>query len=429
MTETYGIPQDPSKITRPDKGDAKDFSTTTYRRPQTVEQIRASYYAREIGKLNTEISKVNSEIVELNKQKAIADENLRNANPLLPGYDAALQAVNQLNSQIVAKQTQRNNLLEQKKRFTDLQKPKTKTTGKVTQAATPPSTTPKPYQGGFKYNAPMVSTAYLKSPSIQQEMSGAPLYPANYANIESLWQQSRSAKGTIQPSKLTVANIRNSAKEKNISLKDKNVYGFRFHYNPTTIAMGWGLNMDASPEYIMGQGTQTAIPIALGSNTASNISMEIVLNRTHDLAYIDSNGNVSGNPYPHSKPNSEDAKMIYNRGTMYDIEYLFRTIFGQDAVFNSAYNGLTADKGLMWMVPLQVSLGKGLNYLVRIRDLSLNHVMFNQRMVPIFTTVSLRLERFYDGPNAFDSSDGPTTRSRDNAGGSGGTLGGGVAFQ
>jgi hypothetical protein len=106
--------------------------------------------------------------------------------------------------------------------------------------------------------------------------------------------------------------------------------------------------------------------------------------------------NVIGNSPYGENVSIEDQRSIYNKGTMYDIEYLFKTINGPHATFKSELNGTTADRGYMRMSILELHLGANLRYRVRISDLGINHTIFNSRMVPILSTVNFTCHRFID---------------------------------
>jgi hypothetical protein len=64
---------------------------------------------------------------------------------------------------------------------------------------------------------------------------------------------------------------------------------------------------------------------------------------------------------------------------------------------------------------VELHLGAGLRYRVRISSLDVNHIIFNERMVPILSKVSIQCTRYYDSPlssadkTAIKSSDGGTT--------------------
>jgi len=188
--------------------------------------------------------------------------------------------------------------------------------------------------------------------------------------------------------------------------------------------MGWGVSAEVNPAY-ENLGMDAASPMALGL-IQSNISFELFLNRIEDFKYIDENGlkNVQTgtqtrnrfagetigivaepvplygkipNPYPYKVDDSE-LQLIYNKGTMYDLEYLFRVVMGFNANYKSTLNGVTADRGWISNIAVELHLGAGLRYRVRISSLDVTHIVFNERMVPILSKVTMQCTRYYDSP-------------------------------
>ena len=92
----------------------------------------------------------------------------------------------------------------------------------------------------------------------------------------------------------------------------------------------------------------------------------------------------------------EDLKEIYEKGTMYDLEYLFKTINGPAATFTNKYGIQTADRSYMRLAILELHLGNSMRYRGRITDLEVNHTIFNSRMIPLFSTVRISLARIND---------------------------------
>jgi hypothetical protein len=82
---------------------------------------------------------------------------------------------------------------------------------------------------------------------------------------------------------------------------------------------------------------------------------------------------------------------------MYDIEYLLRTLMG--TTMSSYLRGEnTADMGWLPAIPVELHLGKSLRYLGTINNINLNHIIFDERMVPLFTTVDIGFARLPDYP-------------------------------
>jgi len=271
----------------------------------------------------------------------------------------------------------------------------------------------------YHYNAPMVNDAYFNplGPQAKTLGSNITIDPGQYTDALTQAWQGKGGRGTIQMDRTINPNIAITAIRKSgvkNQYLDKNLYGFKFMYNPTTVSMGWGVSAEVNPTY-ENLGMDAASPMALGL-IQSNITFEILLNRIEDFKYINSNGlkDPAINPYPYSV-DSKELKEVYKKGTMYDLDYLFKVVMGFNATYKSTLNGLTADRGWISNIAVELHLGAGLRYRVRISSLDVNHIIFNERMVPILSKVSIQCTRYYDSPlssadkTAIKSSDGGTT--------------------
>jgi len=259
----------------------------------------------------------------------------------------------------------------------------------------------------YSYNAPMIKTSYLTSgiggdnESPQQQTSSSSISTSgNYTDASAAWRPGfETAKGTIQMNASYATNLSKSSSNTATGI-DQNLYGFKFLYNPKEVGMAWGLVEGVNWEVIQ-SGLDKLTPIGAGL-TQTTISFSILLNRMGDMAYLNSNGLIPNitNPYPTFRsrtgnPNDE-YKEIYNKGTMYDMEYFFKTVNGFNSVYTSSLNGKTADQGWLNGIPVELHLGAGLRYLVRISNIDINHTIFNERMVPTLSMLNLTCTRFYD---------------------------------
>ena len=266
---------------------------------------------------------------------------------------------------------------------------------------------PKPY----KYNAPMTSSSYLKfGPQVLSAKNDQLITsPGAWTNAKSAWKPDLNtgtftgAKGAIQMSQDLAmdisANTHGTGKNPATGLKnDMTPYGFKFLYNPTSVGMTWGIVESFSPQFEQsGQDIATAVGNGL---LASTVTFSLVLNRIEDMSRIkNSNGDFitsNSSPYPYTVA-SEERGLIYDRGTMYDLEYLFRATGGYNSQYISSVGGIaTADKGWLMPMPVELHLGANLRFLVRVSSLDVNHAIFNERMVPVFTTVNMTCTRYYD---------------------------------
>lgn len=266
------------------------------------------------------------------------------------------------------------------------------------------------------YNAPLVSKSYFRG--IQTEiLNGNYVDAGNYTDAMSAWSidpktgQPIGGRGTIQMDRQTntAAVVAQAQKDTKFSgTYDPTPYGFKFLYNPQTVSMSWGAIAKTDPVY-QSSGQD---PFVAGTSNLVNsfIEFSILLNRIEDFNYINENGLIApGNlaaksPYPQFATKSNDPnvefKEIYQKGTMYDLEYLFKTMHGQGAY--AAYKsvlmgGVTSDPGWLPVRPIELHLGNKLRYRVRISNLSVNHTIFNSRMVPILSTVNITCARYWDG--------------------------------
>lgn len=207
---------------------------------------------------------------------------------------------------------------------------------------------------------------------------------------------------------------------------DKTKYGFRFMYNPTTLSFGLGMASGMNPAYMM-SGAATAVPAL--PTSGSTISMVIPINRVEDVAilqkytrseawniirrekanegptsfaawYNSEVGRVMDIPGVDSAQTSlksvrvSDVDAIATRGTMYDMEYLFRCMLGRE--WKTYYRGYTADVGMGFSVPLVLFLSPTMVYRVNLAGCSYEHIMFTPDMVPTFTWLNLTLNRIPD---------------------------------
>jgi hypothetical protein len=287
----------------------------------------------------------------------------------------------------------------------------TKTTKKPTKkpSGSPVVKNASPTPVVYKYNAPMTRTSYLNpgltvnnadgtsvnDPSPQQQTTSRTISdPGNYERAENAWKGVTGAKGTIQMSRQFLTSLYGSSTGKQTDYDDQ-LYGFKFLYNPKEVGMTWGIATGVNWEVVQ-SGLDKSTPVSLGLLN-STISFTILLNRTNDMAYLNSNGLITGvkDPYPFTVSTS-DLQEIYKRGTMYDMEYLFKTLMGLNSTYDSGLNGRTADKGWLNGLPIELHLGDGLRYLVRVGSLEVKHLIFNDRMVPIISSVDITCHRFYD---------------------------------
>jgi hypothetical protein len=267
------------------------------------------------------------------------------------------------------------------------------------------------YDTDLIYNVGCVESAYFS-----QEKNFGKLFniklgtkPAIVSNARDLWSASAANKGMIV---LTVFNKNKGDTDIMVPGGTNNTlmarYGFQFHYNPGSIEMSYTGVPPMDINYVATQDDPFNIIGTAGSNvTQSTITFDIILNRTMDHQYysvpLNENGNQSGRAaltdptkqiYSPRNPDAIDQVAIWQKGTMYDVEFLLRTIMG--FAYATELRGVTADVGWLSGRPVDLHLGQSLRYRCFISGFSLRHVIFNERMVPIFSTLSLSFNRLPD---------------------------------
>lgn len=312
-----------------------------------------------------------------------------------------------LTTQRAAKTKQINDTVGASRRYqNDLSKKKTDSSGSAKPPATGSGTSSNNKGGGvdpkgpYKYNPPMVKSAYfgkgIAASTLGQQVITAP----GYESAQNAWGSGKQSRGAIQMDKKFVTKVLKKKDPSGTTFTnyDDQLYGFRFLYNPTTVSMGWQIQTAMNPEFLA-SGDDEFVPISAGL-LSSVVEFTLWLNRIEDMKILSESGIAFKNPYPYPRTiTSTDEKELWKKGTMYDLEYLFKTLNGPHATFKSAMlQGETADRGWLRPAIVELHLGAQMRYKVRIQDFSVNHIMFNSRMVPILSTVKLTCLRFNDSP-------------------------------
>jgi len=255
-------------------------------------------------------------------------------------------------------------------------------------------------KGQYNYNPPMVKSAYFRNGIAAQTLGQEIITAPGYESAQNSWASGKNSRGTIQMDKKFVTKVLKKKDPKGTTFTnfDDKLYGFRFSYNPTTVSMGWQIQTAMNPEFLA-SGDDEFVPISAGL-LSSVVEFTLWLNRIEDMKLLSDQGLVYKNPYPYPRTiTAKDEKELWKKGTMYDLEYLFKTLNGPHATFKSEMlQGETADRGWLRPAIVELHLGAQMRYKVRIQDFSVNHIMFNSRMVPLLSTVKLTCLRFNDSP-------------------------------
>lgn len=261
------------------------------------------------------------------------------------------------------------------------------------------------------YNVGSVREAYFSGK--EEFLRETALHPGNKPvkvdNAANLWAGGFANKGMIQtwtPPSSLVTYKKDSSSESNTTFgmpaKTHALapHGYQFQYNPTNVTMVY--SGTPSVDMMYEASGQDKFNFVGTGTTQSTIGFQILINRVYDMKYYGSDGHLRSNAqnaYSPVTPTLKEQEAIYNQGTMYDIEFLLRTLLGvtMDSYLRKDYLGNgTADMGFVAAIPVELHLGQNMRYLVWINQLSINHVLFNERMVPLFTTVDVSCNRMPD---------------------------------
>lgn len=275
--------------------------------------------------------------------------------------------------------------------------------------------------GALIYNVGNVKQAYIRTGKPTKKAgsdadSNFDTFGSGYGNSPKLvsqavelWTDSSNHKGMIStwtpPTGVNIDSATTSGMG-TYGSKDPNKYAFQFLYNPQPITMAY----KGAPPIDISQYTSGSEDYAMwtGAQGGGTISFDILLMRMYDMPYYkpDAKGKgvltkpgiyVNRQPLGANTAGSlfDEQDAIYNRGTMYDLEFLLRTVLGI-TIKSSLRNIATADLGWVGAMPVELHLGPGLRYWGTLSGLTVNHVLFNERMVPMFSTVRVEFNRLPD---------------------------------
>lgn len=165
--------------------------------------------------------------------------------------------------------------------------------------------------------------------------------------------------------------------------KTSSLWGFQFMYNPTTIS--YSNQANSSIDYLNPDDVANQL---IGSQS---INFEILLNRTADVSALKTTAVPGTADYPRALTN-EEAVNLRKRGTEYDIEFLYRCLNG-DPQKTQAMLEETSDYGYLAGIPVWLRFNDNVRYKGVINNISVEHVMFSENMVPMITKVSLSFLR------------------------------------
>jgi hypothetical protein len=174
-----------------------------------------------------------------------------------------------------------------------------------------------------------------------------------------------------------------------VNTKDpKSLWGFRYTYNPTTVQ--YSVQGNTSVDWTLGSNDPAAL---LAGNM--QVTFQLYLNRIADMTQLRTNKNKGYVP----QLNEIEIQGLLNRGTEYDLEFLYRVCNGDpdDSLGKNpmlSYNGSSADIGILKSVPVWLYVNDNMKLFGSITNMNVNHAMFTLDMIPILTTVDITFTRY-----------------------------------
>lgn len=160
-------------------------------------------------------------------------------------------------------------------------------------------------------------------------------------------------------------------------------YGLRLHFNPTQITVSTSLDATVDPDPM---DKWKALNVSANQQV---YSIDIKLRRVADVAETDLTAFL-----PALLPSQ--LTDIKNRGTLVDLEYLFRATNGEQTAVDGNYT--TSDIGYLMYNLLNFNLSRTWKFTGFISNMVVQHNMFTPDMVPIDTDVHLDVNRMATTP-------------------------------
>lgn len=182
-------------------------------------------------------------------------------------------------------------------------------------------------------------------------------------------------------------------------------WGFRFMYNPEVF--GYSTSGNNSIDWTFGSKDSAT---SLGGN--QTVKVELLLSRISDLSYLNMPAAKRDETAAYGRPLQDEERYgLLNRGTEYDIEFLYRCLNGdpeENTMLLDENYGVnighkeyrrSSDIGYITGIPLWMYLGPNLRYYGSVTSLNVTHKIFDLNMVPMLSVVAIDFTRY---PAAFN---------------------------
>jgi hypothetical protein len=199
------------------------------------------------------------------------------------------------------------------------------------------------------------------------------------------FKSSRNSLGRIYQTKSTSISMNTLTPPR----KTPPVYGFKFTYNPTSFRYETAMN--TAVDWTMNSSDPANL---IGGNVSVNFTL--YLNRIADMTELKDIpvGQGTSKNYPEVL-SPEAVQGILKRGTEYDLEFLYRVVNGSPKSTSLlTYPGVSSDFGYVTGAPVWFEMHENLRYYGSLANLSVEHVLFTQSMVPMLSVVTITFLRY-----------------------------------
>ena len=194
-----------------------------------------------------------------------------------------------------------------------------------------------------------------------------------------------------------------------VAAKDKNLFGFQFLWNPTTLSNSISYNPAMVPSSADGFAQYSSLFTGMES-----MQVTAQINRVMDFAAFKANPGMSlsemassyaayKNPQSKSKAETTEQQIsdLLKRGTMADVEYIYRMVNGignaSIPTFTNVLGRQTADLAFLAPTAIAIKFGPNpdsLSYVGWLTQVDVQHLQFTEDMIPLDTTVTISISAF-----------------------------------
>ena len=188
----------------------------------------------------------------------------------------------------------------------------------------------------------------------------------------------------------------------NVSKSLDTQWGFQFLWNPTQISTSVQRNANLVPQAM--DAFAGRAPLFPGTEALSFVA---VINRVNDFACFKAAPDQApyhAEMYPKSAGAGNNTSALIKdlmlKGTMADIEFIFKMINGDGAngaTWTNALGRKTADINFLAPTPVAVQFGPNadsLSYVGWVESISVSHQMFTEDMIPVHSEVTINMSTY-----------------------------------